>query len=365
MPEPPGTPPAAPPSETPGETGRVVVHPRTGGRAGAVLVGFAIVVVVALFGITWLGREITAAPIPLTATVTVLPYLYGGVLAGLFGLWAIAPDRRLIPALLAVVVLGGAVLWGPALTSRGQDAAGLPVRVASWNVRRLWGGPGDDGEPYACVVDTLREMNADVVSLQEVTGQDVYRLASALELSCSQIDYLGSRDPDDGGVAVCVRKGPWKLHSSRPHRYVAGRAWNYVFAEIAQGERIFNLLAVHLQPYRLGRGDLARANRVPEVQGDQSAELLRRVSRFRDPTILAGDFNSTRDAALHVALRSPLIDAHEQAGSGLGATFHLLGWLPIRIDYVYVTDAFTVRASRIVPRDCSDHRPIVTDLVLR
>lgn len=366
MPETPGEP--APDSDGKREAdseAQVDVRPRTGGLLGPILVGIAIAGVATLFGMTLLGRSITAAPIVLTAIVVVLPYLYAATTAALFGLWAFAPDRRLLPALLGLVILVAALLWFPSLVSRGQEAAGLEVRVVSWNVRRLWGGRDDGGDPVACVVQTLTDIDADVLSLQEVTARDVATLSKALDLTCEHTDYHGQRDPTDGGLAVCVHEGAWRLHSAQPSRFIPKKSWNYVTAEIAQGDRIFNLLGVHLQPYRLGMGGLAHANHVPAMQGDQSAELLRRVGRFRDPTIVAGDFNSTRDAALHVALRNPLVDAHEQGGSGTGASFHLLDWLPIRIDYVYVTDAFAVRSSRIVPKDCSDHRPIVTELVLK
>jgi len=343
----------------------VQVPPRRGGRLGPAVVLAALVLVGTLIGITGLGRTVTAAPIPLTAVVTVLPYLFAVVLLILFGLWALAPDRRLLPGLLVVVLVVGAVLWAPAIASRGQSAAGLPVTIVSWNVRRLWGGPDTSQPATACVQDVLGEIDADVLSLQEVSAADVATLSRALDLTCVHTDYLGQGDPNDGGLAACVREGDWRLHSGQAARFVPGHNWHYVFAEVEQDEHIFNVLAVHLQPYRLAAGGLARASQVPERQGDQSAELLRRVGRFRDPTVLAGDFNSTRDAALHVALRNPLVDAFERGGSGLGATFHLLGWLPIRIDYIYVTDTFAVRSSRIVPRDCSDHRPVVTELTLR
>ena len=353
-----------PSPSAPADPTTVQVPPRKGGALGPVLVVLALVLVGTLIAVTGLGRAVTAAPIPLTALVTVLPYLYAALLAVLFGLWALAPDRKVLPGLLATVLVLGAVLWGPAIASRGETSAGLPVKVASWNVRRLWGGPEGD-EPLTCVQEVLADIDADVISLQEVSARDVATLSQALDLECVHTDYLGRGDPTDGGLAACVRRGAWKLHSGQAARFVPGHRWHYVFAEFEREGRIFNLLAVHLQPYRLAAGGLAQAADVPERQGDQSAELLRRVGRFKDPTVLAGDFNSTRDAALHVALRSPLTDAFERGGSGLGASFHLFGWLPIRIDYIYVTDTFAVQESRIVPRDCSDHRPIVTDLVLR
>lgn len=343
---------------------RLQVPARRGGWLGAPLLIGSVVGVVSLFVLTAVGRTWVAAPIPLTAVVTTLPYLYGAALVGLFGVWVVAPDRRAIPALLGSVLVVGCVLWGPVLASGGSEVQGEPVRVLVWNVRRLWGGPDGAFDPEACVVQTLRDAKADVIALQEVSARDVELLSRSLPLACVHTDYLGLGDEDDGGVAACAQGDRWELRDGAPAQFVPDHRWNYVFTEFGRGEQIFNLLSVHLQPYRLASGNLVRAGQVPARQGDQSAELLRRVTRFRDPTVLAGDFNSARDGALHVALRGPLTDAFEQGSSGLGATFHLLGWLPVRIDYVYVSDAFTVNQSRILPVDCSDHRPIVTDLTL-
>lgn len=339
--------------------------PLTGGAVGLGLVVIAAVLVVALLVTTGLGRYLRSPPVALTAMITVLPYLYGVVLAAIFGLWALVPDRRAMPALLGAVLLVGAILWGPALASWGDGAAGLPVRVASWNVRRLWGGPDDSQPAGQCVIETLREVNADVLALQEVSRDELVELRRALDLHCVQTDYLRRGDANDGGLAVCVREESWALHSGTPARFDDQHNWHYVFAEIERQGQVFNILSVHLQPYRLKTRGINAASGVAERQGNQSAELLRRVQRFRDPTVLAGDFNSTRDAAIHVAIRDTMTDAFEAGGTGFGSTFQLMGWLPIRIDHVYVSDAFAVREAQILNKGCSDHKPVVTDLVLK
>jgi len=331
-----------------------------------VVVVLAAAMVAALVGLTVLGRVVRSPPMALTAALIVLPYLYAGLAAALFAVWAALPDRRLPPLFLGALVVLAGILWGPSLPAWPEEAAGLPLRVVSWNVRRLWGLARGPERPAACVEETLQQLDPHVLSLQEVTRQDVDLLARSLDLTCVHTDYLGTGDPTAGGLAACVdRSGPWRLHSGTAARFIPAHRWHYAFAEVERQGRIVNLLAVHLQPYRLAADGLGRAATVSARQGDQSAELLRRVGRFRDPTILAGDFNSTRDAALHVGLRRTLVDTFEQGGRGLGPTVHLLGWLPIRIDYIYVTPSLAVRETRVVPRDCSDHRAVVSDLVLR
>ncbi|TVQ89189.1 MAG: hypothetical protein EA397_15550 [Deltaproteobacteria bacterium] len=355
--------------EPPVERGAPSLRPvraRKGGTTGLVLTVLALAVVGALLGLTWAGRVSRSPPTALIAGVTVLPYLYGLTVAVLFGLWSALPDRRLLPLLLGLVVMVGVGLWGPAWPSwsSSTEQAGTPLRVVTWNVRRLWGGPDDGDDPARCVIETLRRTQADVLSLQEVSAKDVELLERELGLVCTQIDYLGTGARAAGGVAGCVRPDVWTFRSGNSARFVPDRKWRYVFLEIERSGQVVNLLAVHLEPYRLAAGGLQHAAEVRANQGDQSAELLRRVTRFRDPTLLSGDFNSTRDASLHVALRGLLRDGFEHGGRGFGPTFFLSDWLPIRIDFTYVTPDFVIRGAEVLPDGCSDHRALLIDLVL-
>jgi endonuclease/exonuclease/phosphatase (EEP) superfamily protein YafD len=83
---------------------------------------------------------------------------------------------------------------------------------------------------------------------------------------------------------------------------------------------------------------------------------------MKDPTIVAGDFNSVRDSAVHGAMRAVMSDAHEHGAWGPGATVRALGIVPLRVDYVYISSHLTVASTRIPPYDCADHRPTLTRL---
>ncbi len=180
-----------------------------------------------------------------------------------------------------------------------------------------------------------------------------------------------------------MRRGRWRLVSGSGQRFVDTEDWSYVFSEIEREGLVFNLLAVHLYPYRVGERDLRRSldelwdgrtervldlgdrqERVVRAQSDQSAALLDRVAKLHDPTIVAGDFNSTRDMALHVALRTHLQDTWEQAGHGFGGTIQVFGSVPLRVDYIYASTAFAVQEAANPTFGCSDHEPVVTQLVL-
>ncbi|MCB9673760.1 MAG: endonuclease/exonuclease/phosphatase family protein [Alphaproteobacteria bacterium] len=323
-----------------------------------------VVALAMLLGAVVLGRFDRAPGVWLTAALFVLPYLFVVHVAWTFALWALLPDRRSLPVVLGATLLAMAALWGPALAARGQDAEGTPITVMSWNVRRLWGGPDDGGDALRCAVQAIEAASPDVLALMEVSRDNVRALEKALGMRCVHGTYNAGGADRHGGLAACARGGT-HLVDGAALRFVDDEDWHYVAAEVEREGRVFNLLAVHLTPYRLGASQVAEARRTAAGQANQSAALLERVARFQDPTVVAGDFNSTRDFYLHSALRTHLTDVWERAGLGPGATKLAMDWLPLRIDYIYASDAFAVRDASVPQVGCSDHRPVVSALVLR
>ena len=297
----------------------------------------------------------------LTAALFLLPHLYLTHLAGTFALWIVLPDRRAVPAIGTATLLTAALLWLPSLASRSSDAPADRIRMATWNVQRLWGLEEDLPAARACVQAGVEAMEPDVLTLLEGSSTDVGILSEALGLRCVHSRYHDAGAENQGGLAVCVRGS--LVFEGAPQRFTDREDWNYVFAEVRRGDETFNVLAVHLWPYRLG-GGLRFTRRIAHGQADQGKVLLSRVDRFKDPTLVAGDFNSTRDFHLHSALRRSLQDTWEVGGLGFGATKWVKDLLPIRIDYIYASEAFTVHQSVVPAIDCSDHRPVVTDLSL-
>ncbi len=357
-----------------------------GGTLGAAVTWGTFGLLVGLWGVTAVGRVWRAPPASFAATVTFLPYEYAMLGAWTFGVWTLVPDRRLPPATLAAVVLTAAALWGPSLARTADPTVGLPLRVATWNVRRLWGPATALGRPeerrraVACVVEGVEQIKPDVVALLEVSAVDIGDLSARLNLSCIHGDYMGVDQEDLGGLAVCTRGDAWAIRSGERRQFVDDQDWSYAFAEVAHEDHVLNVFAVHLQPYafgtsrirkRLGQGDpqaliaLSRhGDSVSRTQVDQSAALLDQMERMKDPAIVLGDFNSTRDTALHTALRRVLVDTWQAGGRGFGPTVRFLDLLPLRVDYVYASRTLGVVSASVPALDCSDHRPVVSDLRL-
>ncbi len=251
--------------------------------------------------------------------------------------------RRL--AVVALVAVAGLVVQGWSQAPYVVGAAGgrptLTVMTANLEFGR--------GDP-ATVVRTVAERGVDVLVLEEVTPASL----TALEAD-GLSDLLPRREgaPAETAAGTMVFSR-WELADPRPFRVRNGGL--DVRVDAAQP---FRLLAVHaaqpiLEP-RTWFADLGR------VRG--RATTLGREG----PTIVAGDFNATRDhQPWRAILDAGVRDAAEQAGSGWQPTWphrdH--GWAPplIAIDHVLTTRQLVAVRTRTVVVPGTDHRALVAEL---
>jgi endonuclease/exonuclease/phosphatase (EEP) superfamily protein YafD len=346
------------------------VRARTGGVVGHVLLGGTGLALLALWVAAFAGAWLDAPPIAMVLALTGLPLLAPVLSVAAFSLWTLFPDHRLGGPVVALAALAPLLWWGPVWAGRPGEARSDDVVVLSWNVRRLWGAPGDGGDPLACVRETLAASAADVVVLQEVTTRDLDRLSDALGLQCVHGTYHPDDDDDSAGIAVCEASGRWPLRDGTPMSYPDASDWRFVRASFGSAESTaFSVLGVHLHPYRVlhdpQRALERAADRLPVVvpsQDAQTTDLLEQWLALPEPTLVAGDFNSTRDTPFHARLRRHLTDVLEATGAGFPATVDLLDGLPIRIDFVYASPRMTPVQADVLQAGCSDHRAILSRL---
>jgi endonuclease/exonuclease/phosphatase family metal-dependent hydrolase len=340
-----------------------------------------VLVSASLLGCTLIGRLASAVPGWLVVLVMVLPLAFGSLTALGLLLWAWgAPGaRRTVGAL----VLAGAWLWLSLFLPWRGGTDGDSVRILNWNVQRFWGVDNDRDASRSCVQETLARIQPDVLSLVEISKQDVIWLEKRLGLKCAHTNALikGPSDADDtarSGLAVCVPIDGLKLTRSWPHRLTADAPQHAQFAEIEGVQGRFNVMAIYLPTYeevrdavvqlRAGEsgalGVLAGVSEVSRTQIALAEGLIQHVeARFADPTILAGDFNITRDFATHRRLRRTLADTWERVGFGFGGTRAFGGFEP-RVDFIYADRRFRILGAEIFEAPCSDHKPTLAEVAL-
>ncbi len=353
-------------------TSFVLPPPKRGGRlAGAVTwaTAAALVVVWASAGWSAAGGDLVW---PAVAAMSALPYLAVIGIGWTFLLWTLFPDRGLSPWLLGLATVAPLALWGPIWRQSPDDTSGVAVRLMTWNVRRLWGGPDDSGNARACLVREVLAANPDVLTLEELTAQDLDALTVDLGLSCAWDTYRArSTGPKRSGLAVCTR-GAWRLDHGGAQPYVADDDWQRIDATVSRDDTTLRVVGVHLatlgvldEPVNRLDQAVGRMPKVFDAQAQQGRALQALATAERGPLVIAGDFNGTRDTPVHVGLRGVLRDAWDVAGDGYGGTVSLLGLLPLRVDHVYVSPKVGIGGIRVPVNGCSDHRPVVTDLHIR
>lgn len=199
------------------------------------------------------------------------------------------------------------------------------LRVASWN---LWWRFGPWEERAPAIEATLREVDADVVALQEVWGDaDGTTFASKLGDALGYEHAFSHRLDLDGtlfGNAILSR---WPIVATDfwplPARHDAEEMRTLLVAEIEGPRGRIQVFCTHLN-WRFDHSD---------VRQDQVRSICERIQerRPRDfPPILCGDMNAPPDSVeMHMltgrtALPVPKLvfyDAWEVAGEGPGLTW--------------------------------------------
>ncbi len=207
---------------------------------------------------------------------------------------------------------------------------------------------------HPAIVRRARELDADVLCLQEVDAAVFAALAATLEpAGYAAAHALKEGRPD--GCATFVR-APWTLADSRRHPYRdgAGGAPSGHLAQlvvVAQGDAHIAVLNTHL---KWDPPDTSEDESWGLRQATEALDLLR-----REPTpaqILCGDLNVTPEAVVMRALRGGgLLDAHERAPA---STSNANG-VAKRIDYVLWRGP--LRPTPQTPRAIADATPLPSE----
>ena len=275
------------------------------------------------------------------------PYLYlpAWLIAGAA---AFARRWRLFGVSLALVLFHCHWVLLPLVPRSPPATSGPTLRVVSANLLMV-------NETPAVLAAELERIDADVYFLQELSG----RWDEELERRGFWARYPFNQrvtSEDSFGSAIASRLPVRDLDVF----------WS---AELPQlrgvlrvGDRDVELVSIHLLPP--GTQEYTRYYHLG------AEELLGIVRRLGGRSfIVAGDFNSTPDSDFAARMRDLADDAWEAGGRGFGFGFTwpngVFPFPPIRLDHVFLSRDFGVRAVRVGEGAGSDHRPVVADVARR
>ena len=268
-----------------------------------------------------------------------------------------------------------------------RDAKG--VGVLSWNVAGSQPLTTMNKDKLPCLLNYASQWSSEyerkIMFLQEVQKQHEDDFEQALNMDCVWSHYLCERQ-DCNGLLVCSDK-KWNITLERRRPYQAGQRYGFQQLELedTKTSRKLNVLNIHLeslwrtlakmpniQPAE-SLWQMLRSNPDPKIifrllkvnaktQRADIDQLFTLIKKFKDPTLIAGDFNSPPTLWFHRALRAQYHDAHEETGFGFGHTTSKMGVFQGRIDYLYISPELELTGNTTVDNEtrCSDHFPVLS-----
>jgi endonuclease/exonuclease/phosphatase family metal-dependent hydrolase len=287
------------------------------------------------------GRRTEASLVPVLLSFT--PQVTKAAPWAALGLRLTGQRKPAATAAVAAAALG-LVLQSRKLPKWQPGASGRRVRVITCN---MFFGRGDAG----VIVDRVRQLEADVLFLQELTADAVTRLKQAgLDelMPYTQAELRGGSRGSGIYSRFPLGEGPQlePIHAAQPTAVV----------ELPDGYRA-ELVCMHpTPPASEHRGAATRWRN----------ELGSLTAPGDLPRIVAGDFNATLDhATFRNVLRLGYADAALGAGTSLTPTWGMPGKNPVlTLDHVLVDRDCAVLASSVHLIPGSDHRAVYAEIQL-
>jgi endonuclease/exonuclease/phosphatase family metal-dependent hydrolase len=224
------------------------------------------------------------------------------------------------------------------------------LRVVTYNVHKCRGMDGR--ESTGRVASVLREVDADIIALQEVLGHQAVEIGEAINLPFA----LGENRRHRGAAYGNVLLTRFPIQATRNYDLsVEGREQRGCLrADLdLNGAGVLHVFNVHL-----GTGLIERRHQGPRLV---AAQLLGDLA-LQAPRVLMGDFNEWTRGLTTQLLRSHMKSADLRRRS-------YPGFLPVlRLDHIYYDPALTLKRVKVhrsrLSLLASDHLPLFGDFSL-
>ena len=299
---------------------------------------------------------------PATVLLFMGRWVFLAPLALLLPLAVVVRPKLLLPLALGTVVTLGPVMGGRVGLGRFQTSVeGMPLRVVTYNAD----GGGTLVDKLALL---LPEWGADIVLVQEC-GEVVATVAE--EIPGWHSHHAGdlcllTRLPI---VSVEMMDRSALERVKQDSRAGIGGAGYVARYTLQTSNGPIDVTNLHLETPRKGfeglmaNGDVDQLELNTTLRDIESSLARRWVDAGRNPTIVAGDFNTPVESRIFQQHWGDLGDAFSRAGLGFGESKYN-GWIRVRIDHVLTDGTWRATNARVWPDVGSDHRPVIADLVL-
>ncbi len=149
---------------------------------------------------------------------------------------------------------------------------------------------------------------------------------------------------------------------------------NAIFIDVVKNTDTLRIYNVHLQSLRID-------TKIENLKSEDSQRLFKSIgASFKTQQyqtelflkhkadcnykmIICGDFNNTAFSYVYRHIKGNLNDTFQEAGNGFGRTYNFK-FFPVRIDFIFSDQAFSVNGFKTYDVLYSDHYPIMATLAL-
>ncbi|SFZ93314.1 Metal-dependent hydrolase, endonuclease/exonuclease/phosphatase family [Flaviramulus basaltis] len=280
--------------------------------------------------------------------------------------WLIRLKKQLMLSLLVLVI--GYFSFGSLYkfsSSKKIESHGN-LKVMNYNVRLFnlydW---LTEQDIETKIIDFVKTESPDVLSIQEYHPQD------NIDLSFFKYKFEKlSGKKIKSGQAIYSK---YPIINSGSVEF-PNTANNAIYADIVKEKDTIRIYNIHLESLRID-------TKVESLKKENSEKLFNRIGttfkmqQFQTELFLAhkkkchykmvicGDFNNTAFSYVYRKIKGDLKDTFKESGNGFGRTYDFK-FFPVRIDFIFADDAFSVNGFKAYNEHYSDHYPIMATLSL-
>lgn len=149
---------------------------------------------------------------------------------------------------------------------------------------------------------------------------------------------------------------------------------NAIFADVVKGSDTIRIYNIHLESLRINADVeslkkenserlFKRIGNTFKMQQFQTELFLMHKKQCPYKMIICGDFNNTAFSYVYRKIKGDLNDTFKVAGNGFGSTYDFK-FFPVRIDFIFSDESFSVTGFKTHSEQYSDHYPILATLGL-
>jgi len=251
----------------------------------------------------------------------------------------------MILALMSLLMMPGCPATCPDQT---QPCRTSTLRVVTYNIH--------SAKDPELILKNLQRLDADVIFLQEtpLLEKGVVEFARKLGMNFLFAPY------QPGGNSGCAILSRGTLKLVRPLKSAQPGERDFgLIAEVTVGGSMIDIVCIHLKsvPRPLVTGFVSSVG----LRSAQAKEVAEFTVAATGPVIVAGDCNTLAPSPDYGLLAGVLTDCCVVTKTATQPSIYLEN-LGLRIDHVFVNEAWRVRSCRVLPLAGSDHRPVLAEL---